>query len=247
MGKLICIIGKSSSGKDTLFKSIIRDPRYRITPIIPCTTRPMRMGETDGIDYHFVSLADLQTAESQNEILEKRTYNTIRGLWHYFTKRFRLGHEKDISMIITTPHAIKELAQLFGANHLIVVYLETDDFTRMHRSLEREKRDEHPNYREVCRRFLADEQDFSSFLREDFRSYHACYTIDSNQSISDCLEQFHSIYIAILDPSAVSETNLFSPAIHVESPLVAFCTDYIASETTEYPDIFSNNPQKENL
>ena len=41
------------------------------------------------------------------------------------------------------------------------IYIEVDDRTRIHRALQREDAEEHPKYKEMCRRFIADEEDFS--------------------------------------------------------------------------------------
>ena len=41
------------------------------------------------------------------------------------------------------------------------MYVEVDDDQRLWRSICRERRQATPNYDEVCRRFLADQQDFS--------------------------------------------------------------------------------------
>lgn len=47
MGKICYIMGKSSSGKDTIFKKLKEIlPQFRT--IILYTTRPIRAGETDG-------------------------------------------------------------------------------------------------------------------------------------------------------------------------------------------------------
>ena len=41
------------------------------------------------------------------------------------------------------------------------IYIEVDDGIRLQRALNREKLQEQPKYAEMCRRFLADEVDFS--------------------------------------------------------------------------------------
>ena len=44
---------------------------------------------------------------------------------------------------------------------MLPVYIEVDDGIRLQRALDREKQQKTPNYAELCRRFLADQQDFS--------------------------------------------------------------------------------------
>ena len=52
MGKIYYIIGKSSSGKDTIFKELLaRIPQLK--RVVPYTTRPVREGEENGVEYFF--------------------------------------------------------------------------------------------------------------------------------------------------------------------------------------------------
>ena len=53
MGKIYCIMGKSSTGKDTLFKKILGDESLALKTIVPYTTRPARAGEKNGVEYFF--------------------------------------------------------------------------------------------------------------------------------------------------------------------------------------------------
>ena len=55
MGKLFCIMGKSASGKDTIFRRLTEDERLSLKKVVPYTTRPSRKGEENGRDYYFVS------------------------------------------------------------------------------------------------------------------------------------------------------------------------------------------------
>jgi guanylate kinase len=169
----------------------------QITPIIPCTTRPRRSNEVDGFDYNFVSSDELKHAEQNGGVIEKRVYRTVKGEWCYFTKLFSLGDTDKISMIITTPAAICKLAEIFGKENLIVIYLDASGYTRLDRCIRRERMEDEPNYREVCRRYLSDEEDFAPIENEDFHISSSCYRIDANKSISDCKKQFMKIYKTI--------------------------------------------------
>ena len=54
MGKIFYMMGKSSSGKDTVYKEIRKElPELKTLTLY--TTRPMREGEKDGVEYYFVS------------------------------------------------------------------------------------------------------------------------------------------------------------------------------------------------
>ena len=66
MGKIFCIMGKSSSGKDSIYRQIMEENELSLKPIIPYTTRPVRMGEKDGREYHFCSEETVGELEAGN-------------------------------------------------------------------------------------------------------------------------------------------------------------------------------------
>ena len=84
MGKIYCMMGKSSSGKDTLYQKVL-ERLPQIHRVVPYTTRPIRAGERDGVEYYFVTGKRLADLEKQGKIIEKRTYQTIYGPWSYAT------------------------------------------------------------------------------------------------------------------------------------------------------------------
>ena len=55
MNKLFVLMGKSSTGKDTIFKEVLKNKEVELKTIVPYTTRPIREGEKDGVEYYFVS------------------------------------------------------------------------------------------------------------------------------------------------------------------------------------------------
>ena len=85
MGKIICLMGKSSTGKDTIFKEMLKEKRFGLKTIVPYTTRPIRRGERDGMEYFFVDELCYGELEEQGKVIEARTYDTFHGLWRYFT------------------------------------------------------------------------------------------------------------------------------------------------------------------
>ena len=60
MGKIFYIMGKSSSGKDTIYENLLGREGLSLHPLIMYTTRPIRAGETDGVQYHFVTEEQLK-------------------------------------------------------------------------------------------------------------------------------------------------------------------------------------------
>ena len=71
MGKIFYLMGKSSSGKDSLFKKI-KERIPELKNIILYTTRPIREGEQNGVEYHFVDENKLQELEKRGCVIEQR-------------------------------------------------------------------------------------------------------------------------------------------------------------------------------
>lgn len=160
MGKIFCVMGKSSSGKDTLYQMLKKELEF--DSIVPYTTRPIREGETDGVEYHFVTEEEVAELEEAGKIIELRAYNTVHGIWKYFTADdAQIDFEYRNYLMIGTVEAYQKLKAYYGEEHLVPIYIEVDDGIRLQRALNREKLQEQPKYAEMCRRFLADEVDFS--------------------------------------------------------------------------------------
>lgn len=162
MGKIFCIIGKSSSGKDTLYKQILKDGALGLLRIVPYTTRPIRFGETNGMEYFFTDEKGLLEFRRMGRVIEARSYQTVHGVWSYFTVNDgQIDLEKYNYLMITTLEAYVKIRDYFGFSAVRPVYIEVEDGVRLRRAIERESREEKPKYAELCRRFLADEKDFS--------------------------------------------------------------------------------------
>ncbi len=190
MSRIFCIVGKSASGKDTIYKAILSNNYPGLTPVVPYTTRPKRMGEKDGADYNFVTEAQLKEFEAQDRVIEKRCYTTTQGVWTYFTLKFEMCDNKDY-ILITTLEGVKGIIEYYGADVVNLICLVADDRTRLLRCIERESKQKVPDYSEVCRRFLADQQDFSD---ENIRGFKNIYYIDTNCDISECTGRWNEIY-----------------------------------------------------
>ena len=161
MGKIYCVMGKSSSGKDTVYKKL-KEQYKEFRLIVPYTTRPIREGEKDGVEYYFVDPEQFRAMKEDGKVIESRSYNTKCGIWTYFTAD---DGQIDLSaadyLLIGTLVSYQALREYFGEEAIVPVYLEVEDGLRLASALERERRQEKPKYAEMCRRFLADEEDFS--------------------------------------------------------------------------------------
>lgn len=161
MGKIYYIIGKSSSGKDTIFKELLaRIPQLK--RVVPYTTRPVREGEENGVEYFFTDEEQVQKLEQAGRIIELRAYDTACGVWKYFTADDgQIDLEAGNYLMIGTLEAYEKMIQYYGAEKIIPLYIEVEDGERLSRALARERQQAQPKYKELCRRFLADEEDFS--------------------------------------------------------------------------------------
>ena len=161
MGKIYYVMGKSSSGKDTIYKRLKeRYPQYR--GIVPYTTRPIREGEKDGVEYFFVDPERLREMQEAEQVIEARSYNTKYGIWTYFTADDgQIKLDAHDYLVIGTLVSYRDLRAYFGEEKIVPVYIEVEDGVRLQRALEREQRQAEPKYAELCRRYLADEEDFS--------------------------------------------------------------------------------------
>ncbi len=163
MGKIICLMGKSSSGKDTIYKKLLMQENVHLKTIVPYTTRPIRAGETEGVEYHFTDEEGYQALLEQGQVIESRAYNTCFGVWRYFTVADEAIDLETFSyVLIGTLEAYDQLRKFYGTDKVIPVMIELDDGVRLQRALDREKAQDHPKYEEMCRRFLADAEDFSA-------------------------------------------------------------------------------------
>lgn len=186
MGKIFCVMGKSGSGKDTLFKEIKDDDTLGLKPIISYTTRPKRSNETHGVEYYFIDEERLEEYEKMGKVIEVRKYYTVKGKWCYGTiDDGQIDLDNNDYIIIVTLEAYNSLQKYFGANKIIPIYINLDDGVRLERALKRERSQSHPNYNEMCRRFLADSEDFSnaklkeSGVNNSFENYDLDKCIES--------------------------------------------------------------------
>ncbi len=155
-------MGKSSTGKDTFYKRLTGDKGLKLKNIVMYTTRPIRAGERNGQEYFFVGEDRLRQLTAEEKVIECRSYDTMHGVWHYFTVCDDQIHlEKENYIVIGTLESYHAMVEYFGREVIVPIYIEVEDGVRLQRALDRERVQDHPKYEEMCRRFLADAKDFS--------------------------------------------------------------------------------------
>lgn len=162
MSNLIYIMGKSASGKDTIYKKIKEN--MDVKSYILYTTRPIRTGEKEGIDYHYISEEQMRKLEQEGKVIESRTYQTVQGPWTYATIADEQLEQNGDLLTVGTLESYQKIKEYYKEKEdtkLLPVYITVDEEERKKRAMEREEKQEHPNYHEVERRMKADNIDFS--------------------------------------------------------------------------------------
>lgn len=161
MGKIFFILGKSCSGKDTIFQEIKKNKDLDLKTVVGYTTRPMRENEVDGEEYFFVSRDRLEELQNDGKVIEARHYNTVHGVWSYFTvDDGQIDLDASDYLYIGTLESYEQMRDYYGKEVIVPIYIEVEQGERLKRAVLREMEQSEPKYEELCRRFLADEKDF---------------------------------------------------------------------------------------
>lgn len=194
MGKIVIFMGESSTGKDTLKSAVLTRQEfsgYRFNNIVLHTTRPIRTWEVNGKDYYFVDAKEMEQLEQAGKVIEKRSYDTIHGIWNYFTCSDAINLEKNY-LTVNTLEAYDQFLNYFGSEHLVPILVKIDAGIRLQRALNREITQLNPKYAEMCRRFLADSKDFSL---ENIRKRNITDYCDNNGDIEEALSDISKILL----------------------------------------------------
>lgn len=187
MARLFYMIGKSSTGKDTIYREVISRTDLDLNPLVMYTTRPIRKGETDGKEYYFVDEKVLNELEKEGRVIEKRAYHTIHGIWTYFTVDDEHAdlNRKDY-LAIGTLESYAQIRNYYGEKLVVPVYIQVEDGLRLERALKREKQQPVPKYEELCRRFLADQADYAE---EKLAKAGIDRRFSNDKDIMSCVEE----------------------------------------------------------
>lgn len=95
---MLVIVGPSASGKTQIVQELIK--KYNMEKLVTYTTRPMRVGEVNGKDYHFISHEEFEQKINNNFFIEYVKYNNNC----YGTSRSDLSDNK---VVILEPNGLK--------------------------------------------------------------------------------------------------------------------------------------------
>lgn len=194
MGKIFLLMGKSTSGKDTIYRNLIEDESLFLKKVVPYTTRPQRSGETDGVQYFFKTEDEYQNLKKNGQIIEERTYHTNYGEWRYFTVD---DGQIDLSdgdyLVIGTLESYCYIRDYFGKENVVPLLIDVEARIRLERAMKREGKQENPRYDEMCRRFLADEEDFSE---DKLKAAGIDTRFPNNDKIEDCISSIKAFILS---------------------------------------------------
>lgn len=170
------------------------DDSLGLKKVVIYTTRPMREGEKDGVQYFFSDKKGYEELLKSRKIIEERKYDTVYGEWIYFTVD---DGQIDLSdgnyLIIGTIDSLMSISEYYGSESVIPILINTDDGIRLQRALKRELKQAEPKYAEMCRRFLADEEDFSE---ERKAMAKITRVFNNNDAIEDCINEIKDYIIS---------------------------------------------------
>lgn len=146
--KKIIIVAPGASGKDYLLR-YFKEQGLRVS--LSHTTRPPRVHEKDGVDYHFITKEQFYEMTNRVEFLEYNKFKT----WMYGTTK-KSFEENDV--FIMTPNVLS----ILNREEVYIVYLNIDEEVRRERLTRRNDKND-----EVERRLKGDKEDFKDFKNFD--------------------------------------------------------------------------------
>ena len=164
MGKLIIFSAPSGSGKSTIINYLLTQ-NLNLAFSISATSRPPRGTEQDGVEYFFVDQERFDEMMDEEKIIEFRSYNTKCGIWTYFTA--------DDGQI-----------ELWQYDYLVIGTIESYCALK-------ERAQTKPQYAELCRRFLADAEDFSEENLERVGIKRRFQNIDKETCMEEILREIN--------------------------------------------------------
>ena len=125
--KIFALLGYMGVGKDTILKQVLKDIDD-VKPIISTTTRPMRKGETEGVEYYFIN--DTEFFRRGTDFVEQRIYHTKvkengvekDATWRYGIERAELEKD-DYLIVIVDSVGYKELKNYVGNNKIVPIFI----------------------------------------------------------------------------------------------------------------------------
>lgn len=198
---LYVISGQSGSGKDTILQKIVNLTDIR--QIVRYTDRPIRPGELDGREYHFLSKEEMQTKIDHDEFTVLETFDTAHGIWNYGTSLKELLYTNRSYITTVSLHDSPELLRWLIKNSVPYrwCYLSVNDQIRATRLFARELMKEPLDFMEFARRWSSDREDDATFFSAfenivgPMNICNTFFSISNDTSLSDTLSAIFQVFI----------------------------------------------------
>lgn len=204
--KLFYIMGKSASGKDTIYNILLSDETINkiLKPLVMYTTRPMRDNEVEGVTYYYVDDNKYHEMKEQGIIVECREYKTVYGIWAYFTAMDHQLETNDSLVAVGVPLSCIPIMRYIQENKididLVPIYIDLEDGERLIRSIKREQTKDKPNYEEICRRYInSDQLEFTEEMLEEI----GVYRFSNDNKIEDTVKQIKEFIFSKLSEEGI--------------------------------------------
>ena len=158
MIKIIVLIGRTCSGKDTVVNNLVK--KYGFKKLTTYTSRPKRKGEKDGITYHYISEDEFRQKIDEGFFAEWKSYITNEGVWYYGSSLEDIENADNKSVIILTPQGYRDIKGKVNCK-VVSIYLYANNATIKKRLMAR-----CDDPKEAERRVLHDNEDFKGIENE---------------------------------------------------------------------------------
>ncbi len=181
--KIVVLTGMSASGKDSVARVLEEELGYKF--VVSTTTRPMRVGEVNGVNYHFKTKEEFQQLIDNDELIEYRYYDTINNgkpdRWHYGIERKSINLDKYNYVVVVDLKGLSDLKKEFG-DRIVSFFIEVDYESRKNRAIARDRNFE---LEEFKRRYKDDVVKFKNVSEKvDY--------VTKNNNFDECVEEIKS-------------------------------------------------------
>ena len=192
MFKIYVLLGKTGVGKSTIYQSLknLITSEDNIKELLMYTTRPIRHGEKDGVDYNFINDYDISNLILENKLAEHRTFKTASDeVWFYATPKCEENGVYILSNSTST--SCMSLIELYGRECVEPIFITCDEYTRLSRLLEREHKGK-KQYNEMIRRINSDNLDYDNSIMNRLKISNECSFDNSECYIDNCVVDIYN-------------------------------------------------------
>lgn len=219
---LFYLVGKTGSGKSSLFKQIInkKENNLNLKPFIRYTNRPIRIDESYDIDYHFIK--DMNDIDI-NEFVCVEKFNTDHGEWYYMSKQLDKDEHDQIYIAQGSLDSYIKHKECINAK-VIPIYIYSDDRDRIKRMINREFGKPFPDIKEMFRRAYNDEKDYEN---QDFDDLHK---LKNGSFFTDTLSRLSHKLNRLYTLEQIESDNLFRN--------IYYCTNFDNVKDIKFRSIY---------